>query len=504
MHVRIAVVVVLFSILTACGGGGGGNVATTMEPPTIEPDDPNPPPQEPDDQAPPPADPRPAERLPFPLPDVACDGLCQYSNGNTVADEHHGIYAPANAVLSLQHLPVYTSGQYLRVGVDQGRAIASLPTVGTRTDMDIRHGRVADGAGQANVQSYLDDAAGERWHSAPALIRMVGSPDERQRNWIEAAVRAVNAALPPDARMRLGPVLPADYDSLNEDGIIAVKFVPAGSLGGNTAGRTPSRTSRSATGEITGSASIILLDRGANVFSPNDLGGDRRAVILIAHELLHALGIGHVSPAFDTIIANNADMYLLRQGRQQPASLLYPVDREALRVLYGGSDPTEFGPWSAISTHLHGNGAHAAFGVARRNGYAEPYAYGLSPDGNLADNRALSGQATWEGTLVGFTPAAAAVMGNADIAVQLAALTGRANFTELESWAVSAAPGEAGTGTMWGDGDLSYTIAVHGNTFRETGGDNGRLTGIFTGREHEGAAGTLERSDLTAAFGATR
>ena len=31
----------------------------------------------------------------------------------------------------------------------------------------------------------------------------------------------------------------------------------------------------------------------------------------------------------------------------------------------------------------------------------------------------------------------------------------------------------------WLDGDLGYTIAARGNTFRETGGDDGRLTGIF-------------------------
>ena len=55
-------------------------------------------------------------------------------------------------------------------------------------------------------------------------------------------------------------------------------------------------------------------------------------------------------------------------------------------------------------------------------------------------------------------------------------------------------PGAAGTGTQWLDGDLGYAIAVRGNTFAETGGDDGRLTGIFTGQSHEGAAGTLERS----------
>lgn len=57
---------------------------------------------------------------------------------------------------------------------------------------------------------------------------------------------------------------------------------------------------------------------------------------------------------------------------------------------------------------------------------------------------------------------------------------------------------------MWSDGDLGYAIAVTGNAFRETGGDAGRLTGSFTGQNHDGATGILERSDLTAAFGAGR
>ena len=83
-------------------------------------------------------------------------------------------------------------------------------------------------------------------------------------------------------------------------------------------------------------------------------------------------------------------------------------------------------------------------------------------------------------------------------------MTGRTVFTNLESWAANAAPGAAGTGTQWLDGDLGYAIAGRGNTFRETGGNAGRLTGIVTGQSHEGAAGTLERSDLTAAFGASR
>ena len=138
------------------------------------------------------------------------------------------------------------------------------------------------------------------------------------------------------------------------------------------------------------------------------------------------------------------------------------------------------------------------------NGYAEPWAEGRNPATGLAANAGLSGSATWTGALLGFTPDARTVAGDAVIAVKLTTLAGSAAFTGLESWAASQAPGTAGTGTMWGDGDLAYGIAVRGNTFRETGGDAGRLTGIFVGTRHEGAAGTLERTDLTAAFGAER
>ncbi len=83
-------------------------------------------------------------------------------------------------------------------------------------------------------------------------------------------------------------------------------------------------------------------------------------------------------------------------------------------------------------------------------------------------------------------------------------MDGRADFTSLEAFPADQAPGAAGTGVQWLDGDLGYEIDVHGNTFKQTSGDEGILTGIFTGRQHEGAAGTLERSDLTAAFGASR
>ena len=45
---------------------------------------------------------------------------------------------------------------------------------------------------------------------------------------------------------------------------------------------------------------------------------------------------------------------------------------------------------------------------------------------------------------------------------------------------------------------------MSGNTFVQTGGDEGYLTGGFFGESHEAMGGTLEREDLTAAFGGER
>ena len=101
------------------------------------------------------------------------------------------------------------------------------------------------------------------------------------------------------------------------------------------------------------------------------------------------------------------------QGIPQPVSVLYPVDREALRALYSrldaGDDFEALGPWSSSSLHIAGNGRHANFGVALRNGYAEPWAYGMRPRTVLADNTALVGWVTWRGALLGLTPATEAV-----------------------------------------------------------------------------------------------
>ncbi len=460
MRMAAAVAAVMFT-LAACGGGGGKPVSVAQPP----------------DRTPPAAPP---------------------DAGNNRYAIHPGI--PAS---DAKRSPVYRTGDLLRVGIDQGPGPERLPKTALAglPDVEVRHGRIDDGAGAAELRRYLSSLENLSRRLPRHEVRVIGPSTAEERKRVLAAVQLVNAALPEGARLSVGTPLPGfslrhtvDSGGRYHGGIrrlelprtIHIEFTPASEFHSRTVAAT-------SWGEY-----ILASRDGFPAYADQ-----RKAVILMAHELIHSLGIGgHVPETFDTIMEATSRIHASAQGSRQPGSLLYPVDREALRALYGpllnSADPDDLGPWSGTSEHLYVGNAHGAFGVALRNGYAEPWAYGTAPATDLAANRSLSGSAAWAGALVGFTPAAKRVAGEAGIAVDLATLDGSAAFTGL---AVVEADGRT---PQWGDGDLRYTIAVRGNTFRETGGDDGRLTGMFAGRAHEAASGTLERPDLTAAFGAVR
>lgn len=467
----VAIIAAFIFTLAACGGGGGGSGSTAVGP--VAPG-----------QIPP-------EPRPLGPPDAS----------NNRYAIHPGLTA-ADAKRS----PIYRTGNLLRVGVDQGAGPERLPktTVTGLPNVQIGYGRLNDGAGATNLQAYLSSVSGYSGLSRrlPGYeVRVIGSSTAEERARVLAAVQLVNAALPESAKLSVGAPLAGFSlkDTVNSNGkyfgasrelpnTVHIEFIPDSEYHG-----------RHREAAATSWGEYMVVSRGTFPAYAKE----RYGVILLAHELVHSLGIGgHVPERFDSIMEAGNGVYSRSQNKRQPASLLYPLDREAMRALYGplrhSSSPADLGPWSGTSEHLFVSNEHGAFGVARRNGYVEPWAHGAVPATDLAANRRLSGSATWDGVLVGFTPEAERVAGTAGIAVNLVNMGGTAAFTDL------ATIGDGGSLTQWSDGDLRYTIAVRGNTFRETGGDAGRLTGIFAGRSHEAAGGTLERADLSAAFGTVR
>ena len=479
------VVVMAALMLTACGGGGSSTPTTPAEPDPVQPPQPEPEanlpfpptpttPAEPDPVQPP--QPEPEANLPFPHTPTGSNDIAAWNLRSL----------PLASLAHITRQPVYSDGEYLHVGVDQ--QLSHVPVVGNERGYEVRRGRLSDGTDAGILHTYLDAALSgnlSKFAEAPT-VRFVGSSTESELvDRTLSAISLVNAALPVDSRIRVATRTPIASVG-NATNTIYIKFEDTLSSAGNT------RTTGNADGTLR-SASITL-NRDSQFGSDNNLF----AVHLVAHELLHALGMrGHQDDAMRSIMpANNGIFHLV----DEPVSTLHPADREALRgAMYGrlsnGDNASDLGPWNDMGTHLVGNGAHNAFGSVWRNGYAEPWAYGPQPTTALQDNASLTGTATWDGLLLGWSHVdGSAISGDAELTVNLASLDGTAAFTKLANMQ---------SGAQWGDGDLQYQVDVNGNAFHSTGGDSGTVTGIFTGAAHEGAAGTLERSDLTAAFGAS-
>ena len=443
---------------------------------------------------------------------------------------------PLQTPLQAGQAPILALGNAIHVGADVAPPADALPQAATHGDARVFHGSVQDGVGAAELIAYLEadttlPPTGEedgmpadtiievpllRFRSDPPTVYVAdGTPpalvDETVR-----AVQAINAALPQDWQLRFSRD-PATADNIGSpDGNILVRFAlqiewPRGiaSPTGKDVGVALPTFSIVPTGDPEVPFRIEIVAGRVFVDHTQTKGLERLGVI--AHEIIHLLGRGHVDPVRfpETITVAGGSEELTEH-------ILHPLDREALLAVYGHLEPdtlpsdiaTELGDWTDTSLHVQGaldiEGGEVAFGAALRNGLAQPWASGPSPHATLADNAELSGSVSWSGRLIGLTPDAEAVAGAAALSVDLATMLGTADFTELEQWAADAAPGALGTGTVWHDGDLRYAIEVRGNTFVQTGGDAGTVTGAFFGPSHEGMGGVLERDDLSAGFAGKR
>lgn len=462
-----AVCVTAMLTLVACGGGGGGPETGGPMPPDGDQDATVP-------------EPEPVPEFLLPL------------------------FDPAGA----RQAPVIRFGDELRVGTMPPPEQDDLASVTTHSGATVRYGRLRDGLGTAQLSDYLgaDSALTPgnllRFAEAP-VVRYVAGTTAEQINQIVRAVRLLNANLPSDFQLTVDatPVSAADdtagdnHDTLAEDQIL-VEFDRREDweiqYRGNPTGGT---TTWNFSGRIV-TARVWVDDTRTRSTADQ--------MVTLVHELIHALGRQHAdSGRFPSTI-----MHVSSSGTE--GYLMHRLDREALLAVYSVLEPgdtsadiaTRLGPWEEESLHIRGELGDLAFGAALRNGLVRPWALGPRPGIDLVDNSELTGSASWSGRLLGLTPSGESVAGAAGLTVDLTSLSGDLDFTSLESWA--GAPGETGTGAMWGDGDLNYDVAIHGNVFARTGGDEGRITGAFFGASHAGMGGTLVRDDLGAGFAGTR
>ena len=380
-------------------------------------------------------------------------------------------------------------------------------------------GGIEDGASQYREPGFTR-------FSSPPTVRLMDGGTNKERALLYHAVGLINRELPQHLHLRIGSDAPhighvedteANTDTI-PNGEMFVYFSDPQSAGyedGVDAGGFANINTwdRSQIPWIKRPirAAFVWVNDSARISQQHRLG-------ILLHEMMHALGFyahvyaeDHPSSLIGPSGPKDSGLHH-RWGSQLPE-----IDGAALRAAYrlpNGITPDQFsvsslGDWETTSIEIRGSIATddaqpLRFGVNLTNDVAVPWTSGIIPETDLADNRALSGSATWTGELLGFTPDLRGVRGNAEIGVNLATLNGTADFTDLQSWATGQAPGEIGTGEQWNTGSLNYTLQMSGNFLRSTGGANGVLIGQFYGSSHEGVAGSIERSDLTAAFGAMR
>ena len=215
--------------------------------------------------------------------------------------------------------------------------------------------------------------------------------------------------------------------------------------------------------------------------------GQEYAVQTMVHEMLHAVGLmGHPHHAHTSVLS-----YQHQSSRVFDNVPL--VDAAVLFDMYG------WGDWTGRVDTVFNWSEGVQFGVHR-----VWHTYGLRSveipwvDGGFMPpppESALRGTATWSGGLVGYTSGLAVVYGEANLTFDFGTSWGSAEFHTIRNW----------DGGMWNRAGWSYDLFVNGTYFDSVDEDAiSDVVGAFYGLEAEVAAGTLQRPEITAAFGAER
>ena len=444
---------------------------------------------------------------------------------------------PLQTPLHARQAPIVNLDGTLHIGADVAPSGDRLPMVVRHGETRVSHGAFGDGVGASELIAYLrvdassfggqngddgtevplfPDGLVFRFATMPPTVRVVDGASPELLDETVRVVQAINAALPREWQLGFSRE-PSRADTPGPlDGDILVTFAPQEDWPAEAKppidkniGLAVPRYTIAPTGDPEAPWRIEII-AGQIWVDPSQTAGRERLGV-IAHELIHLLGRGHVDPE-----RFPGTLMVAGGSEELSAHILHPLDREALLAVYGrlkpGTSPDriaeELGPWSDTSMHVRGalgiEGGEIAFGAALRNGLSQPWAVGPTPNSNLEDNTELSGSVRWSGRLLGLTPRTETVAGAADLTVELVTLSGNLDFTGLEHWSPNVAPGAAGSGTRWRDGHLNYRIEVRGNSFVQAGGDTGEVTGAFFGPAHEAMGGVLFRQDLSAGFGGKR
>ena len=294
---------------------------------------------------------------------------------------------------------------------------------------------------------------------------------------IYRAMAIINRVLPPDRRLPTGGVwytlgnveYGEGFDTTARNiapGRIHVEVLPFDRNGADFAGF--------ASTDGTKGYALLHEDQMDNLNS---------AVNSVVHEILHALGfLGHPQHIHTSALS-------YRQFVPSVVDNVPLIDAAMLYDMYG------WGYWTGNVRTIYDTVDGVQFGV-----HDVDFGTAFIPwvdAGYLSSPQVeLKGRATWTGSLVGKTAALGGnVSGEAELSMNFNTLDGRADFHTIRNF----------DGTMWNRRGWRYDLFMVGDApyfFSDDDDHIPDVVGAFYGWDAEVAAGTLQRPEITAAFGA--
>lgn len=329
-----------------------------------------------------------------------------------------------------------------------------------------------------------------RWGSWPRIVQPKNRTDLESIT-VRRAIMVLNRSLPEDKRFRIDWEWVSElatFERLNKENVHAhaEQLFSSGHIHAEIYGYESGDFA--GFGGTDGAIGYAVLDESDfDLSKPWSL---RSAVDSMVHELLHALGfMGHPHPVHTSILS-------YRHHREGELDSLPLVDVAVLYDMYG------WGQWSETMKRVVDTVDGVQFGVHNLNDGTvlipwvdAGYMVASPPDARL-------GWASYKGKLSGYVASGFPAHGDTTLRVNFDTGSGSAQFDKIQAQ-------DGDTWNMWNRLGFRYDLNLYAHYFDSRTDPRDRdgipdVVGAFYGFDGEVAAGTLQRPEITAAFGAER